>query len=43
MGTTCIAIPKLGRGYSTDQRVCDDCFQDILQKTSEDLEAVKTI
>jgi DNA-directed RNA polymerase subunit RPC12/RpoP len=42
-GQTCIAIPKLGAGYSSDKRVCDDCFKEILQKTSEDLEAVRSI
>lgn len=42
-GTTCVAIPKLGTGYSCLKRVCDDCFQQILQKTAEDLEAVKAI
>lgn len=40
---TCIEIPKLGAAYSKSQRVCDECFQDILQKTSEDLEAIKAI
>lgn len=39
----CIAIPKLGTGYSTAKRVCDDCYQEILRKTYEDLEAVKAI
>jgi hypothetical protein len=42
-GQTCIAIPKLGQAYSTSRRVCDECFQAILQKTSEDLEAARKI
>ena len=42
-GQTCVAIPKLGSGYSTAKRVCDECFQGILQKTSEDLDAIKAI
>jgi hypothetical protein len=42
-GQTCIAIPTLGKGYSTARRVCDECFRGILQKTYEDLEEVKVI
>jgi hypothetical protein len=42
-GQTCIEIPKLGAGYSTSKRVCEECFQGILQKTCEDLEAIKAI
>ncbi|MBV2137075.1 MAG: hypothetical protein KUF79_09730 [Candidatus Thiodiazotropha sp. (ex Ctena orbiculata)] len=42
-GQTCIEIPKLGTGYSTSKRVCDECFQSILNKTTEDLEAIKAI
>jgi len=42
-GQTCIAIPKLGTGYSTSKRVCDSCFQLILKKTYEDLEAIKEL
>lgn len=40
---TCIAIPKLDGGYSTPKRVCDECFQAILEKTSDDLEAIKAL
>ncbi len=36
-GERCIAIPKLGGAYSTEKRVCDECFQQILEKTAEDL------
>lgn len=42
-GQTCIEIPKLGSAYSNPKRVCDSCFQGILKKTYEDLEAVKVI
>jgi hypothetical protein len=42
-GQTCIEIPKLGSAYSTSKRVCDECFLIILQKTCEDLEAIKAI
>lgn len=42
-GQTCIAIPKLGAAFSKSKRVCDECFQGILQKTCEDLEAIKAI
>jgi hypothetical protein len=41
-GQTCIEIPQTG-AYSSARRVCDECFQNILQKTTEDLEAVKMI
>lgn len=43
IGTMCVAIPKIGTGYSNPKRVCDGCFQEILQKTSEDFEAVKAL
>jgi hypothetical protein len=39
-GQTCIEIPKLGAAYSTSKRVCDGCFQQILQKTREDMEEI---
>ncbi len=42
-GQTCIAIPKLGKAFSASKRVCDECFQAILQKTGEDLEAISLI
>jgi hypothetical protein len=37
MGETCVEIPKLGGAYPTPKRYCDDCFKQVLQKTSEDL------
>ena len=43
VGKPCVAIPKLGAAYSSVKRVCDDCFQAILSKTTSDLEAVKLI
>lgn len=42
-GQTCIAIPKLGSGYSTPKRVCELCFQQILEKTAADFDAVKAL
>lgn len=42
-GKTCIEIPKLGGAYSNARRVCDECFQGILQKTSVDLEKIKAL
>ena len=40
-GTPCIEIPKLGQGFSTVRRVCDECFQLILVKTESDLAEIK--
>jgi hypothetical protein len=40
-GRSCIAIPKLGSGFTTKRRVCDSCFEAILTKTTEDLEALR--
>lgn len=40
-GLLCVAIPKLGSGFATKRRVCDECFQAILTKTTEDLEALR--
>ena len=42
-GDTCIAIPKLGGAYSTAKRVCDECFQRILEKTADDFEEVRAL
>lgn len=39
-GTSCIAIPKVEAGCSTPKRFCDECFQGILHKSFDDLEAV---
>ena len=42
-GDRCIAIPKPGGAYSTKKRVCKECFQQILEKTAEDLEVIKAL
>lgn len=42
-GDACIEIPKLGEAFATTKRVCDECFQGILEKTSEDLEEIKVL
>ena len=42
-GDTCIAIPKLTGAYSTAKRVCDECFQSILEKTAKDLEEISAL
>lgn len=42
-GTQCAAIPKLGTAHTTLKRVCDDCFDAILKKSEEDLNALKLL
>jgi hypothetical protein len=42
-GTSCIEIPKLGAGFTSKKRVCEACFQAILQKTTQDLEEVRAL
>lgn len=42
-GDTCIAIPKLGGAYANAKRVCDECFQRILEKTAEDFEEIRAL
>lgn len=42
-GTTCIEIPKLGAGFASPKRVCSNCFDAILQKTSQDLDNLKAL
>ena len=42
-GDTCIAIPKLGGAYSITKRVCDECFERILEKTAEDFEEIRAL
>ena len=42
-GDPCIEIPKLGRGFQSNRRVCYECFGDILDKTKLDLEVLAEI
>jgi len=42
-GCACIDIPRLGGAFKGNRRVCDDCYQKILVKTCEDLEAAKAL
>ena len=42
-GMSCIEIPKVRSGFSNSKRFCDDCFQDILRKTCEDIEVIKRL
>lgn len=42
-GQSCVEIPKLGEAFSTSRRVCDECFQQILRKTYEDIEEIKNL
>jgi len=37
----CIEIPKLGGAFPASKRVCDECFQGILKRTTEDLDAIR--
>lgn len=40
-GGSCIAIPDLSTAFGSKRRVCDDCYQAILNKTAADLEALR--
>lgn len=42
-GTPCVDIPKVGGAFVSSRRVCNDCFEKIIQKTQEDLDALKQI
>ena len=42
-GNTCIEIPKLGNAFASVKRVCDVCFERILEKTAEDLEKIRAL
>jgi hypothetical protein len=42
-GTLCIAIPRLGGGFTSKRRVCDACYQAILKQTSDDLEELRQL
>lgn len=42
-GTDCVEIPKLGTGFASAKRVCDACFQLIIQKTAQDLEELSQL
>ena len=40
-GRECVEIPNLRSAQTSKKRVCCGCFQQILQKTAEDLEKIK--
>src|SRR3989442_10923388 len=42
-GSNCIEIPKLGAGFASVKRVCETCFEAIMQKTAQDLEQLQTL
>lgn len=42
-GTKCIEIPKLGTGFASSKRVCDECFQEIVDKTYKDLQEIQNL
>jgi len=42
-GQRYVAIPKLGGGFAYSKRYCDECFQEILAKTTVDLEELRGI
>jgi hypothetical protein len=42
-GQTCVAIPQTGYSFSTAKRVCDECFQSILEQTDKDLEEIRKL
>lgn len=43
MGESCIEIPKLGGAYANPKRYCDDCFKQILKKTTDDILQISVI
>lgn len=42
-GHACIELPKLGGAYASVKRLCDECFQAIIAKTSQDLDELRKI
>lgn len=42
-GTSCIEIPKLGAGFASAKRVCNKCFQAIIDKTFKDLQEIQNL
>lgn len=42
-GQSCIEIPKLGGAYTSTKRICDECFQGIINKTSQDLDELRQL
>lgn len=42
-GHLCVEIPKLRGAFSKPKRFCDDCFIQIVGKTSDDLEEIKKL
>ena len=42
-GAVCIEIPRLGSGFSSRRRYCDECFRSILEKSQADLDEAKAL
>lgn len=41
--TDCFEIPKVGGAFANSKRFCQECFKNILEKTSEDLEKLRAL
>ena len=42
-GEDCFGIPKSGNGFSKIKRYCNTCFDNILNKTAQDLEEIRKL
>ena len=42
-GINCVEIPKLGGPHASYKRMCDQCYNKMLEKTSEDLEECRNL
>lgn len=42
-GQRCVDIPQLGGAFSKSRRVCDECFQQIIEKSCADMEEIKKL
>lgn len=42
-GETAIEIPQLGKAYSYEIRICDACFERVLDQTEKDLQELRSL
>jgi hypothetical protein len=43
VGAVCYGIPRLGSGFSSPGRYCQDCYVRILDQTEKDLQELRSI
>jgi len=42
-GQDCFGIPKVGSGFNTLKRYCNECFKNVLGQTQKDLDEINNL